>query len=355
MIPALVVPVLLPFVPAAAPLSGQSAAPPPGRSAAPLDVETVVYHNPLDSTYLMADLALPAGAGPHPGVVLLSIAGTSPLVADLVGRGYAVLSPGRRGFVAVEPMLRATFQELAADALAALEVLRTRPDVDGSALAIVAQGDDAPAAILAASRLPEPVPLVLLAPPGFPGREELRLEQRALAEASGFGTEEMERLGRFLDGLADIVLAEADAGARRSRLELHLLRSDVRLPYNAAFPNDERRVHFFASAFWRDRIAFEPQAALSRLRGPTLLLIGSEDPNVPPAEYLAAVRGGLEASRSAAWAACRIAGRTRHAFTPAAVGAVGDWLDAWVAAGSGARPAGPARPPRECLPDPEPS
>src|SRR2546428_13264066 len=86
----------------AAPLAAQATTP-AYRS------EQVRYQNLKDSTLLMAELELPTGRGPFPGVVLLSIAGTDPIVDKLTSLGYAVLIPVRRGFVAVEPLLAATY------------------------------------------------------------------------------------------------------------------------------------------------------------------------------------------------------------------------------------------------------
>ena len=54
-----------------------------------------------DGVALDAVLTLPEGEGPFPAVVLLSIAGTAPLVERLVSDGLAVFAPERRGFVDV--------------------------------------------------------------------------------------------------------------------------------------------------------------------------------------------------------------------------------------------------------------
>lgn len=288
--------------------------------------EQVSYWNVHDSTLLSASLAVPPGAGPHPGVVVLSIAGTEPLVDDLVGDGYAVLTPVRRGFVAVEPLLRATYSDLAADALAALGYLGSRTDVDEEELGLVAQADDTPPAMLAAAAAEASLPLVLLAPPALPGTETFRREQRWVAEGSGAGRTDLEALDRYAGRIAEIVLGESTPYLRESRLRSLREESSVQLPRNAAFPSDERQMHFFASPLWRDRLAFEPEAALARLRWPVLVLIGVEDPNTPLDAYLPAVRRGLSEAGTPDATACLLPGRTRHTFTEAGVAAVAEWL-----------------------------
>src|SRR5690606_27660820 len=92
-----------------------AAAPVSAQAPASYPTEPATYLSGLDGMELSGTLALPATPGPHPGIVVLSVAGTRPLVDRLVGQGYAVLTPTLRGFVAVEPLLQATYSDLAAD------------------------------------------------------------------------------------------------------------------------------------------------------------------------------------------------------------------------------------------------
>ncbi|MBI4520842.1 MAG: hypothetical protein HY701_08375 [Gemmatimonadetes bacterium] len=267
-------------------------------SGAPYRTEQVSYRNAQDSTYLPAVLTLPRGRGPHPGVVLLSIAGADPLIDRLVGLGYMVLRPERRGFVAVEPLLQATYYDLAQDALAGLDYLRSRPEVDARALSLIGQADDAPAAMLASVASLDSIPLILVAPPGFPGREVFRLEQHGLAQRRGDRPQALDALDRLVDQISSIVLSESSAYLRSYRLGALMAASDVRLPYNAAFPDDEGQIHFFSSPLWHDRLAFDPEQLLARLHAPVLVLIGMDDPDTPLDAYMAAVRRGLARSQS---------------------------------------------------------
>ncbi len=319
----------------------------------PYPTEQVSYHNAEDSTYLTATLAQPSSSGPHPGVVLLSIAGTDPLVDHLVRLGYAVLLPVRRGFVAVEPLLQATYADLAGDAQAALDYLRSRPEVDRAALGLVGQADDAPPAMLAVAQSTEAIPLVLLAPPGFPGSERFRLEQRGLADIAGARPEDLDALDEYVGQIASIVLGERLRYSREFRLRNLMARSSVRLPYNAAFPQDERQVHFFASPLWHDRLAFEPEAVLAQLHAPVLVLIGTEDPDTPMDAYLAAVRRGLSAAVAEDTTVCPIAGRTRHSFTDGAVAGIASWLGKRVTASDATSSPTRGGRPSWCLEDPD--
>lgn len=310
-------------------------------AGAPFRTERVMYVNHEDSTYLTATLTLPPGAGPHPGVVLLSIAGVDSLVSRLIEAGLAVLVPVRRGFVAVEPLLQATYQDLAEDAQAAVDYMRDRPDVDEAAVSMIGQGDDSPAAMMAAAASPDPIPLVLLAPPGFPGREVFRLEQGGMAERRSFRRDAVRAVEELADRIAQIVLEEENPYFREYRLLELLATSEARLPYNAAFPTDESQVHFFASPLWKDRLAFEPEPVLARLKGPTLVLIGEEDLDTPMDAYLENVRRGLAQAAGADRAVCVVPERIRHSFSAAAIATVVGWVRGGSSdGGPAARPAG---------------
>ena len=187
---------------------------------------------------------------------MLSSAGTERLVDRFVGDGYAVLMPTPRGFVTVEPLLRATFSDLAGDVLAALDYLGSRAEVDAEVLGLIAQADATAPAMLSAVSSEEPVPLILLAPLAFPGVETFRLEQRWLAERVGAGAADLQALDQYVGRIAEIVLGESAPYMRAYRLASLRAGSTVQLPRNnAAFPAGERQMHFFASPLWRDQLA----------------------------------------------------------------------------------------------------
>ena len=211
--------------------------------------------------------------------------------------------------------------------LAALDYLGSRAEVDKETLALVAQADITPAAMLLSVSSAEPVPLVLLAPPAFPGVEMFQLQQRGLAERAGAGADHLQALDEYIGRLGEIVLAERSSYMREYRLESLRAGSPVQLPRNnAAFPSDERQMHFFSSALWHDQLAFEPESVLAQLRSPVLVLIGAEDPNTPMNRYLDAVRRGLSTASTRDATVCLVPGRTRHTFTKEGVTAIADWL-----------------------------
>lgn len=313
--------------------------------------QEVTWVNEGDGTRLHGSLVLPSGGdGAGPGVVVHSIAGTDPLVDRLLSDGYAVLLPVRRGFVEVEPLLRATYEDLGADIEAAVRYLESRPEVDEGAVGLIAQGDDAPPALVSAAMSRAPVPMVVMGPPAYGGVETFQREQRSLAERDGATHEELAALDRYVEGIADIVLNEVGTFDRVYRLQALRAGSTVQLPGNASFPGDERQARFFASALWHDRLAFEPRPALARLRSPVLVLLGLDDPNVSAGDWLETVESALSTSESDDARACLIPGRTRHAFTDDGMSAILEWLGQRVAPGDPTTTAtAPGERPSACL------
>ena len=324
-----------------------SLAPPSSAQDAPArqPTEVVRYQNPVDGMPLSGRLTLPPGQGPFPGIGLLSVADASGLVDRLVALGYAVLLTERRGMTATDRMLRATYQDLANDGLAAIEYLRARPEVDRGAVGLLGQGDDSPPAVIAGaaqnvaeSAGPRPPSfVVLVSTAGLPGVETFRLEQRALAQERRYGPEALSDLDRYVGELTDIVLSDASPTLRAARLTRFMEDSDTGLPRNANFPlTTEGQVLFFTSALWRDRLAFQPDEALSRIGSSALVLMGTEDQFTPADLHLPAVQNSLESARTDDVTVCLLSGRTRHSFSADAIGVIAEWLVERIAGPKGA-------------------
>jgi dienelactone hydrolase len=315
---------------------------PPALAQGSYRSEEVTYQNGEDGTWLTATVYVPRTGGTFGGVVLMSIAGADPIVEALTGLGYAVLIPIRRGFVAVEPLLQSTYRDLSEDGQAAIDYLRARPDVDDGRVSLIGQGDDAGPAMMAAAASARPIPLVLLAPPAFPGPEVFRLEQRSIALSQGWRGAQLEALDRHIARIAELALDERSPYLKEYRLQELISSSETQLPYNAAFPTGADQPHFFASPLWHDRLSLEPEDELARLHGPVLVLIGTEDAAATLDPYLSAVRRGLARAPTEDTHVCVVEGRTRHSYTSDAVTLIGEWLRSRTASSrtAGAAPVG---------------
>ena len=316
--------------------------------------ETLLYRNAEDGTPLEAALYLPEGPGPHPAVVVLSLAGVSDLVERMRAAGWAVMVPVRRGTAGTpERLLQASFQDLAADVQAARAHLGERPEVDADRVGLVAQGGETVVGVLAAGGSDPPAFLVLLSARGVPGSETFRHEQRASATARGLAPGEVRELEELVQRLMEVVRADGgtDFGAYRIRALLEA--AGVRPRQSSSLPAElEGQVEFFSSVWWRDHVVVDPTAHLRQLRIPTLVLMGiwpsdRLEINLPP------VRRALEEAPTADATLCVVEGRVEHAFPGVALEALDGWLAPRLGADGAApfssRPETPAPP--VCLAD----
>ena len=320
-------------IPVADPVSAQAARP-------PFVTEQVRFTNPQDGTSIGGVLTLPSGGPARVGVVLHTLAATDDLIDELTGHGYAVLQPQRRGLTSVEPLLQATFEDLADDVQAAIDYLWSRPEVGDAPVAIIAQYDDTQAALLAA--VEASVPLVLLSAPAFSGTQTFQLEQRSVGASRGYSAEALDALDVYVDQLTTIVLSERSPALREYRLRAFFDEAGVRLPRAVNFTlTEEGQIHFLTSPWFYARFAFQPVEVVAQLTAPTLVLIGLDDPSTALERYLPTMRSALEAAPSRQAKLCLVAGRTRHGFSPVVVEVISQFLT-----GSPTWAAG------RCLPDP---
>ena len=319
-------------------------------SGSPYRTEPVTYRNPNDNMVLSATLALPAGQGPFSGLVLLTTAGADALVDRLVGLGYAVLLPERRGMLSVERMLQASLQDMATDASSAALYLAQRPDVRGT-IGLIGQSYDSPAALLAAGTAVQ-IPLVLLGLPGLHGAEMFKLEQRGLAEGRAVSPEDLLALDAYVDRITAAALSAESSTMRGYQLSQIVGQADVELPRSAEFPNTpDGQVHFFSSAWWKDRLAFRPDEAILELNAPVLILLGHEDPFRPLDLLVPPIERSLEDALTEDATLCVMTGRTRQSFTPVVVDVIVEWLAARMPPAGGEEELPDAPAPEPCVKD----
>ncbi len=251
---------------------------------------------------LAGTLTLPTGKGPFPAVVLISgsgpndrdelVAGHRPflVIADyLTRRRIAVLRYDKRGIGASQGDYRAaTTLDFAADAAAAVAYLRTRPEIEAGHVGLIGHSEGGLIAPIVAAKDPRIGFVVLLAGPGVDGETILQLQGAAIARIAGADAATIAR-SRALNAKVFAAVKGAKDYKEAAARATAVLAAD---PIAAKAPMGAI-ADAVASDWFRFFLTYDPVPALRRLRGPVLVLAGSKDLQVPPAENLPPIRAAL--------------------------------------------------------------
>ena len=211
-------------------------------------------------------LFLPNGDGPHPGTVFIHGSGASNRdqfwylsVADHLARqGIAVLLPDKRGTGKSEGQWHdASFDEIAADAIAAFELLRQTPAIDPDRVGLVGFSQGGWVAPLAAVQTPDAAFLATVSASAVTPRMQLLYEVRQ-------------------DMLAD--------GAPE-------------FAANLFGPLIARRAQLKKASWWSQNGPFDPLPYWRELDIPALLLFGLDDRNVDVPRTLAVLEAASVETR----------------------------------------------------------
>ena len=239
---------------------------------------------------LAGTLTVPAGAGPFPAVLLLPGSGpidrnsdhkrlplgvTGQLAESFGAAGLATFRYDKRGVGASTGRWHsAGFYDNRDDAAAALQLLRTRPEVDPARVILLGHSEGAlHAAGLAAAGAPA-AGVVLLSCSAMPGEALLRWQSAQIAPTLPAPVRLLLRLLR------------TDLEARTAKTHTKI----------KATTTDAARIEGAkVNARWhREFLAHDPRADLARVRVPVLAITGGKDLQVPPAD-LATIRDLVQA------------------------------------------------------------
>lgn len=264
-------------------------------------------------------LFLPAGAGPHPAVVLVSGSGPTGRDANLIRAreflrlGQAVLTCDKRGVGETDgSYFLAGFDDLAADAAAGLAYLRTRPDIDASRVGITGHSQGGWIAPLAAVRAEVP-PAWLVVTSGGPIAPAEQEAWRAATQTreSGGSDDDARAAEAFMRRKWAYAFTGQDwDGYLQAALQAR--GASWGGIVDPLFVPDS-----LGWAFMRALRDFDPMAAPRALRMPVLVIFGDRDDEQP-----------VEQSRAAWETAFRESGHARHRIVTIPGGTHALWLGA---------------------------
>lgn len=251
---------------------------------------------------LAGTLTVPPGAGPFPGVVLVTGSGPQDRDETLLGHqpfkvladhltrhGVAVLRADDRGTgKSTGTFAAATTMDFAADAEAGLAYLASRKEINPRKLGLIGHSEGAVVAPIVAARNASVAFLVLLAGSALPGDEVLLSQQALIAAANGAAPELVQRASAALREVFTTLKTVTDEAALGPALRQKLIGLVPEAQIDA-------QIATLRSPWYRFFLAYDPAPALRSLRCPVLALTGEKDLQVPAKPNVAAIRAALEA------------------------------------------------------------
>jgi pimeloyl-ACP methyl ester carboxylesterase len=310
----------------------------------------VTFPNAAASLQLAGTFTVPAGPGPFPAVVLLSDVGSqdrngtvnefAPLgrLADfLTRRGIAVLRFDDRGTGQSTGQAEAIVTDLVTDAQAALNFLRTRPEVLPGRLGLVGHGEGGNVALMTAAQAQPPAFVVGLAPNGLPGYDIAMQQQEVTLRSLQTSSAQLAIALKRQQMILDAIRQTATRSQARSIVVGILKKDNPVLSEDAA----QARASELTTAPYRYFLTFNPAEPIAKVTCPVLLLYGTADSVVNPDANMQGLLKGLKANTAVTadkllgvnhlfqpdhdqWPI--VAGQAQPNFSPAAQEAIRAWI-----------------------------
>ncbi len=271
------------------------------RGPFPYAQEEVTVVNEAANVRLAGTLTKPNGPGPFPAVFLITgsgpqdrdetVFGHKPflVLADyMTRRGVAVLRVDDRGTAKSTGDFRsATSQDFAGDALAAVEFLKARKDVDPAHIGLIGHSEGGMIAPMVAVESRDVAFIVLMAGPGVPG--DVLLPQQVYRGALAEGASEEKAAQEADEEAAELHILESEPDPQKALAEMQArARSEEEKQQLAA------QARSLTSAWFRFFVAYDPYPTLKKVTCPVLALSGSKDFQVPADLNLPFIRTAVE-------------------------------------------------------------
>jgi len=274
------------------------------------------------------------------------------LLADyLTRRGIAVLRIDDRGVGgSTGNKMAATSADHAEDVIAEIEFLKRRRDIDPNKIGLIGHSEGGMIAPMVAAQSKDVAFIVMLAGPGLPGEDILKMQRRLIEEAdsipSGTISQDVDRMGK----ICSIVKSGADSVAIADQIRSYLkstvsewVADLVRSGVDSEKAIDSQ-INQFDGPWFRYFIRYDPRPALEKVRCPVLAMNGALDLQVPPKEDLAAIDKALQTSGNMDVTIKLMPGlnhlfqdakigspkeyvQIEETFSPAALKVLGDWIE----------------------------
>jgi pimeloyl-ACP methyl ester carboxylesterase len=262
--------------------------------------EAVSFRN--GSTALAGLLITPATPGPHPAVVYIEGSGDRTRddaccgnveIRSVLARGVAFLLYDKRGTGGSGGDWRtSSFQDLAADALAGVRLLKQRRDINPKQIGLIGSSQGGWIAPLVASQSKDVAFVVSLSAAGVSHAEQEKYDQVNRLRAQGHSEDVLKKADDFLELQFDAVRSRA--GWEKLQAALQAARGQIWASRSfAEFPKEH-----WIWAYWRKNVDFDSAPVLQKVHCPIMLVFGELDPHQPVQKGVRRAEEALQAGKN---------------------------------------------------------
>lgn len=264
----------------------------------PYKQEEVQFKN--GNVTLAGTLVIPLTKGKHPAIVFTH--GGTPdtrdamrFFADHFARlGIACLIYDKRGVGASSPEIdwgRSSFDDLAGDALAGVNLLKNCRDINSKKIGLYGPSNGAWTVEMAAARSKDVAFIVVNSGGGIPTWESEIFRVEATARAEGFTEDEIREAGAFMRQKFEV--ARTGQGWEQFQSLIKQSQKKRWFPFALAPRSLER-----LQEAWKGVFSYDPSPDLQKLRIPVLGLFGEADTEVPTKQIAQNTRRALRNGQS---------------------------------------------------------
>ncbi len=305
----------------------------------PYKEEEVKFENKDADLTLAGTFTYPEDKNNLPAVVLISGSGPQNRNEELMGHkpflvladyltknGIAVLRFDDRGIgESTGDFSLATTEDFVTDAIAGINYLKTRSEVDKNKLGLIGHSEGGLIAPLAAVQDDDIDFIVLMAGPGMNGREILKLQTELIMRANGANEESIKSEVEAADKIYNIIINEKDTTAAREKIkELFMQRySEMSDQEKAQLGDGEeyfnQQMKMLSSPWFKFFLEYDPYETLTKVKVPVLAINGEKDLQVPPKENLSLIEKALKEGGNKNYKVAELEG-LNHLFQEAETG-----------------------------------
>lgn len=280
----------------------------------PYNEEEVSYPNEKAGLTLAGTFTYPKEGNSFPAVVLISGSGAQNRNEELFGHkpflvladyltrnGIAVLRFDDRGTAkSTGDFSSATTKDFVSDALASVEYLRSRKEINKNEIGLIGHSEGGLIAPLAAVESPDVDFIVLMAGTGIIGKELLKKQTARILKANGYDEEKIKRDINVLSQMYEVIVTEKDTSVAREKLKevfdknYAVLTDEEKKEIGEPNQFFNNQTKILLSSWFRFFLKYDPYPALTKVKVPVLAINGEKDLQVPPKEDLEMIEKALK-------------------------------------------------------------